>query len=277
MGGFATRFGLLRMSQVSSIDRTSQYRRSEPTETEAGGPQPLPPASPPRGAPPRQRRRLILAASLTTVGVVLLLGSIFAGWWTLTLTQGGGTTVTTSFLPGNQYYLTCSGTGCAATPGFTDYSSGALGAVGNLYGAVQVLLILSVLLGLVVVLVGWAGVLGYGVSRRRFLLGCFTLFLAFGLGLGAVIAVTAFQTSALQQDGGGIPTAAPSPLSSFWGSCSASNGASDGICQTGQGGASVTAIWGPALGWALAVAAVALLLLGFIELIRAGPMRRTSP
>ena len=282
MGGFAIKLGLLRISQVSSIDRTSQYRRSAPPDSESGGgpPSPVPSAPVPRGPPPRQKRRVTLAAVLVTMSLVLLLIAVFTGWWSFTVIQGGATTITTSFAPGSQYLRTCAssmpGPNCVGPSGLIGYGSGDLGAVGNLYQAVQVLVILSIVLGLFAAMVAWSGVLGLGIGRRRFLIGCFAFFLSFGLALGSVVAVAAFQPSALQQDGGGIPAAAPSPLSSFWGACSTSGTATQGVCQSGTG-SSFSAAWGPTLGWFCAAAASILLLIGFVELVRAGPLRRNVP
>jgi len=214
---------------------------------------------------------------LLVLAAALLGASTVTGWWSLAESTSGGPTVTTTFLPGSMYQLSCSVSGCSGyRTGSLSYASGSLGAVGNLYEAVQVLLVLGALLGFVAGAVGLAGSFRAGFSRRRLSLCAFAAVLALLLAIAAVVAVPALQVSALDQDGGGIPPTAPSPLSSFWGSCSSSTG-SDGICVSGSSGLTVSASWGPGIGWALAIAGALLLLFGLVALLRTRPVRRAVP
>jgi len=276
MTGFATRFGLLRISQVSSVDRSSSYRRSSPpAEGERGAPPPPTVPPPARGSyVARRRRRLLLAAGISILGATLLLLSAFTGWWSLSYSEGNGPTITTTFVPGSEYSVSCSVTGCAGVrSGTSSYGAGDFGAVGTLYGAAQLLLIAAAVLGLLVGVLGLIGLGGRGFPRPVFLFAGFAALLAVVLALGAVVGVTAFQPSALSQDGGGIPATAPSPLSSFWGSCSTNGLANDGICQSEGSGVLVSASWGPGLGWAFAWIGAIVLLFGFVTLLRTGPIR----
>jgi hypothetical protein len=216
---------------------------------------------------------LVGATVLLILGAVILFVAAFSEWWTLTETASGGPVRSESFLPGSQYLISCSGTNCANAVGSFSYASGNLGAVGGLYEAAQALLIVAGVLALLAAALALLGVLGRGYGRRRYLVACFSGLLAVGLSLGAFAAVTGFQTSALAQDAGGIPSVSPSPVSSFWGSCSASSGGSNGICQSTLSGATVSATWGPAAGWVLGVVGAVLLLIGFLLLVRTRPTR----
>ena len=275
----ALRAGLLRISQVSSIDRSGRPPASdlegvEVTDSKGRAPSPGPTTTRPH---PSGRRGLRWAALFVVVGFVIVVASLVSGWWALTVTTSGGPTVTTIFAPGSQYQVSCSVSGCGSLrSGSLSYTSGSLGAVGNLYEAVQVLLILSAVLSGLAVAVVLAGVFGRSIPPRRLLGIALATFLAFLLALVPVVAVAGFQTSALDQDGGGIPSAAPSPLSSFWGSCSASGG-SDGICFSGSTGTTVSANWGPSTGWALAIVGALILLLGFVALLRTRPVYERTP
>jgi len=275
MVAFSTRFGLLRSTQVSSVDRPSHYRRDLRTSGAGeGGAGPPEPDSPQRvPVPVRHRRGLVGASVFVLLGAAILLVAAFSGWWSLTTNTSGGPVRSETFSPGGNYAVSCSGSGCGTTTGTFAYASEGLGAVGELYGAAQVLLLIAGALAVLTALLGFLGAFRYGFPRRRFLLCCFALLVAFGLALAALVAVSAFQTAALAQDGGGIPSAAPSPVTSFWGSCSANAGGSNGMCQSPLSGAAVTDSWGPTIGWALALVGLLFLLVGLWALFRTRPTR----
>lgn len=198
--------------------------------------------------------RLALTFTLI-IGFILAAVSLGTAWWAYTSSTGGASE-SVQFGPGSTYSVTCSGSGCGAfTAGSFSYSTFG-GSVGSLYGSLQALLILAVVLAGIATLFGLMALAGRG-GRIFGVLG-FLL----GIASGAVLIVLGIWVQSAQPGsfGSGVTfpgthSGGPSPSSSFWG--------------TASSGGSV-ATWGAGAGWYCAViggvlvlaVAVALLFIG---------------
>jgi hypothetical protein len=190
--------------------------------------------------------------------VVLLLGFILAAislgtaWWAYA-SSNGSSSESVQFVPGSTYSVTCSGSGCGGfASGSFSYSTFG-GSVGSLYGALEGLLILAVVLAGLATLFGLVALAG----RRGRLFGLLAFFL--GLGSGAILLLLGIWIDSSQPGSfgsnvtfPGTHAGGPSPSSSFWGTASA--------------GGSV-ASWGAGAGWYCAVIAGVLLLAVAVALL----------
>jgi hypothetical protein len=226
-----------------------------------------PPAAPP--APPRRRRprwlasggfpRLVLTLVLI-VGFILAAISLGTAWWAYS-SSTGGSSESVQFGPGSTYSVTCSGSGCGnfASGSFSYSSFG--GSIGSLYGTLEALLILAVVLAGIATLFGLVALAGRG-GRMFGLLG-FLL----GLASGAVLILLGVWIESSQPGSFGSGVAFPgtrvggaSPSTSFWGAAS-------------NGGA--VASWGAGAGWYCAVIGGVLVLAVAVALLFIG--RESTP
>jgi hypothetical protein len=195
--------------------------------------------------------RLVLTLVLV-VGFILAAVSLGTAWWTYT-SSSGSSSEAVQFGPGSTYSVTCSGSGCGGF-GSGSFSYSAFGgSLGTLYGTLEGVLILAVVLAGIVTLFGLLALVGRG-NRTFGLLG-FLLGLASG---GALLALGLWIESAQPGAFGssetfpGTHAGGASPSSSFWG--------------TGSGGGSV-ATWGAGAGWYCAVIGGVLVLVVAIALL----------
>jgi len=238
----------------------------------------VPPPPPVRTPPRRFRRRpSSLPALVLVLGLALVIGSCLGGWWTMTVSEPNQEgTLGITFLLGSQYGVTCSGgSACSEEPtGSLSYSDHSLGPVGDLYAGALTLMVAALVAAVLTAMVALAGALGYWTTRMQFLLALLLGLLTIGLLLGATLSVAGLQPSALGQAGGGFaPNSAPSPATSFWGSCSG-GGSSQGACSSSGG--TVTASWGPGVGWYLGVLGALVFVFGLILHLRARPVRGSA-
>ncbi len=225
--------------------------------------------------PRRFRRRPPAWPSLfLLVGVALVVGSLVSGWWMLSVQEpNSGGTVVYSFQLGAQYSASCTGgSDCGQVPtGNLAYDAHNLAAVGNLYEGALALTLGALVAGIGAAVLGLGSTLGYWSRRSLFLLTTLLIVVTFGLLLGATVSIAALQPAAIAQQNGGIASAgSPSPASSFWGSCSG-NGLASGICSTASG--SITASWGAASGWYLALVAAFVVLVALVLHLYLRPVR----
>jgi hypothetical protein len=227
----------------------------------AGVPPPPPPPPPPQipapapapASAPSSDGRLLrfllhpnpraLLALLLLVASILEIVAISTAWWSYS-SSGGGTSHSLSFLPGGNYNVTCSGSGCDGfSAGSFPYSN--FGApMGTLYGVVLGLMGVCVALTLLATAIAVLALLGRrtGWWQRS---GSFVLvFVSALMALIAVVAAVtaqpgAFATSSMFD---GLGSGGESPLTSFWGS-----------------NPSGTATWGAGAGWYVALATIILL------------------
>ena len=215
----------------------------------AGDTLPAPAAAPANAARERTPRRLrfkpnlrlILPALLVLVFVFTLL-SLGTAWWSYSTSAGGGN-LSINFLPGSNYYLTCSGSCSGFSAGAFPYSVVG-GSVGSIYGGVLGVLVAAGILAGLVALFGVLTALGRELGRWQ----SFLTFL-FG-GVVALLLLATVAWTATGQPGAfppgfhfmGSTGSGASVESSFWGS-------------SPGGGAS----WGAGPGWYLALAGAVLL------------------
>jgi hypothetical protein len=189
------------------------------------------------------------------VGFILAAISLGTAWWAYASTTGGASE-SVQFVPGSTYSVTCSGSGCGnfASGSFSYASFG--GSVGSLYGALEALLILAVVLAGIATLFGLIALAGRG--------GRMFGFLGFLLGVvsGVVLILLAVWIEASQPGSFGSGVAFPgtraggaSPFTSFWGTAS-------------NGGA--VASWGAGAGWYCAVLGGVLVLVVAVALLFVG-------
>jgi hypothetical protein len=207
-------------------------------------------------------RRSIAGGTLLIVGIVLLLVSLLVGWYAITATGSGSSDGSSYAVDGTSTYtpftyvetLTCAGSSyCFSNTTTTGaWAQGGNGNVGTLYDAVSAFVIGGVILGLAA-----AGLALASGGRRSGLAGVLAV-IAILLAVLAPVVLLAAQPSVLNGGSGNQPGGS-SPRSSFFGSCSGT-----GCGASLPSGSTLSASWGPALGWYLCLAAVAPLLVGFL-------------
>ena len=206
-----------------------------------------------------------LRGGLLVAGFAILLVTLFVGWYSISASASdpyNGQTVTvngtvTQF-PFNHFSetLSCEGSNvCFASQTYTGTNSGSLAGLYDLAA------------GLVIggMIVGLAGIgVAFSTLRNRSRLAGSLALLAILLALLAPTVMFATQPYVLNSQGApigssGNSTNGPSPRTSFFGSCSGS-----GCGAAITAGETVSASWGPALGWYLSLAAALPLVLGFL-------------
>lgn len=206
------------------------------------------------------------------MGTGLLAVSLATPWWTYSVGFGNGGSNSFAFYPGADYSVACSGSGCGGLPsGSEAYGSHGLAAVGNLYGTVLGVTAAAIVCVILSIALAVVALVRRRRDRRPFVLAGVLAVAGFLLVVGAVAGVVASQPSALGQGAGGIPTAAPSPAASFWGSCQSGGSGSGGACAGSGSGPSESASWGAGLGWYLALAGAVTWLVGLVGLFRRPP------
>jgi hypothetical protein len=215
---------------------------------------------------PRARRRSsttkrsALGGTLLIVGVALLLVSLFVGWYVVTA-SGSGSSDGSSFTVGGTatYYplnyvetLTCSGSSeCFSNTTTTgSWSQGGTGNLAALYDTVSAFVIGGIILGLV------AAGLAFASGARRSGLVRTIAAIAILLAVLAPVLLLAAQPTVLN-GGSGTPSSGSSPRTSFFGSCSGT-----GCGESLQSGTTLSASWGPSIGWYLSLVAIVPLLAG---------------
>jgi hypothetical protein len=194
------------------------------------------------------------------VGFILAALSLGSAWWAYS-SSSGSSSEAVQFGPGSTYSVTCSGSGCGSfASGSFSYSTFG-GTLGTLYGTLEGLLILAVLLAGIATLFGLVALAGRGGRIFGF------LGFLFGLGAGALLLLLGIWIESGQPGAfgsnatfPGTHPGGPSPGSSFWGSAS--------------GGGSV-ATWGAGAGWYCAVIGGVLVLAVAIALLVIG--REATP
>ena len=236
---------------------------------------------------PRQPS-VFYAVILTVVGSALLLSTVILGWYSTSL--GGG-----SNLAGETYYPTTAQLWGSQAGGLysvaVSYSTIDLGSLAILYLAVAVLVVAGGLLGTISAYRMWQGT---NRTRRRFVSTLLVVTILFALAGPVMVAfaqpsivcsdsivvttpfVLAFANNTssaklpcgwdMATPNGGSSYSfewsfSPGPQSSFFGTNN----------ETGQAHS-----WGPGIGWYLAIAASALLVVGTVEYGRASRASRTS-
>lgn len=216
------------------------------------------PMRPPRPHGYKHQKRLI-ASILLLVGAVLLIVSVSTPFWSYTET-GGGITVTQQFFPGSEWKETCSGSGCPTGTVTCTYSSSgggcpALTNTGNLYGGVYGLIVGAIVLGFIAGILSLMGALAISFGRIQMLLVWLLVLVAFALAIAGPMWALGGQPGALTSDYSGSACTGTSPCNSFFGSSCPSGSPSGTSCN-----------WGAGIGWYMAIAGFALLLVGFFFL-----------
>jgi hypothetical protein len=219
-------------------------------------------------------RRTIVGNTLLLLGVALLVVALLSGWYTYSLTASepiSGTTYTftasVTLHPLDQIIetITCQG-GSACAPynsTFTgSYSQGGADGVGALYDLAA---------GLVVG--GMASAVGAVIlafrnnARRSRWVGTLAVLSAILVALAPTLLLATQPTVITSQGapytGPGSAPGGSSPRTSFFGTCS---GTDCGLSF--PSGVSDNGSWGPSLGWYLAVAALAPILIGWLAVQR---------
>lgn len=208
-----------------------------------------------------QRSRILRLCLI--VALALLLGSLAVGWYTISADDTGTSGTTQFTISGTAtYYLldkyvqiiTCSGSG-SCPPGSTTtgtYPGSSGNAIANLYGAVSGLVIGGVLIGAV------ALVMALFPRSRAAKWGKFMVVVALILSAVAPLVLLVAQPSAMSSAYASSAGGA-SPGTSFFGTCSGS--ACGGSSSSGT---TISAAWGPSVGWFLCLIAVVPLLVGFL-------------
>jgi hypothetical protein len=192
----------------------------------------------------------LTASTLILFASIMLAASMGVSWWGASV-SGGGHALVLGFMPGSSYFSENGSTTASQT-----YVSDGLVHVGQLYEAILGLGLLAMLAGFLAALLGFLGAFG-SLRSRKFLPVSLTITLvSFVATLITPILAALGQPSAFNADstsGFGSSSCGPSPnpCTSFWGSMS-------------QGGFTVS--WGADVGWYLAIAAVVLLLVAFLQL-----------
>lgn len=217
-------------------------------------------------------RRSIIGGTLLIVGMALLLVSLFVGWYVITASGSGSSDGNSYAVGGTATYspfsyvetLTCSGSSyCFSNTTSTGaWSQGGSGSIGTLYDAVAAFVIGGIILGLAA-----AGLALAGGGRRSGLVGVLAVIVIL-LAVLAPLVLLAAQPTVLNGSSGN-QSSGSSPRDSFFGSCSGS-----GCGQALASGTTLSASWGPSLGWYLSLGAVVPLLAGLF-LVR-GQRRGTA-
>ena len=248
----------------------------------AAPPAPIPPvaspAAPPpvtattAAVPPLRRIRLqpnlrLILPLLLVLAFVLAAISLGSAWWSYSSSNPSGSE-SVSFVPGADYYLTCTSSHCGGFQAGTQPYAAIGGSIGGVYGSLFGLLLAAVILsGLVALFAGLSAAgrtWGRWQAKATFLLGGGAILLL----LASLVWATAGQPGAFAPGFyfPGSGSAGASPANSFWGSSS-----------TGS------ASWGAGAGWYLALASL-ILLSGVIVVLpwinrrsRPAPARPISP
>jgi len=211
-------------------------------------------------------KRAIVGGTLLLVGVALLLVSLFVGWYGISASaadtvSGSSFTIsgTATYYPLNQLTetITCQGSSYCYLVNSTysgPYAQGSFNSLGTLYNLVADLVIGGVIIGLA------AASLAFTSGRKR-------SGWAGGLAIIAIILVVlaptllfAAQPAVLNSQGSS--SGGSSPRSSFFGSCAGS-----GCGSSFEPGETISASWGPSIGWYLGLAAIAPLLAGLFVVL----------
>lgn len=277
----------------------------------APSPPPAWPGSPPYGAPPptawgpypraweppppSYHKRQAWAAGLAIVALIIGIIAAFSPWYT-TSTQGaaggdGGEqlSVSANFVPGGSWSVTvscsdCEGESIPQTTLLCPYAGGgledcpALPSTGSLFGELETLLAVGVVLALVGISLALLAALGF-LRPRALFLGVVVLLLAGGaLWIGASVALALEEPAAFQSDMQSLgsestlfedcPSSSQGPGSSFVGSCS-----------NDVGDTSLSNQWGPSTGWYASLIGGGLLIVAGIVLLSTSKNRfvRTRP
>lgn len=198
---------------------------------------------------PRSGRRWILAI-LAIICVGLVGGTLVASWYTDSVTAGAGTS-TVNY----QLWNTCTVTGPTGTVTWVTpcYAPGNSG-VSNILTASQWLEVAALVMGLVAFGFALIALVGYSVSRHQPRVIFVMLMLSFVVAIAGPIWMAVQFPSALATSG----CTAPAPCSSFWGMGTTALMTPGSSTVTGPG------VWGPGIGWYVAIAASILFLLGAV-------------
>jgi ABC-type branched-subunit amino acid transport system permease subunit len=201
--------------------------------------------------------------------VLLLVLALFVGWYSLTYTQQDALVANywaETFFPGQAV------SGQVATLGgpfpghfsknVSDYAEQGLTRTGQLYEAVQLLVLSAIIVGAVG---GFLALAPRAPSMRRKGVATSLLLACAVLALVAPIALVDLQPSALRQDPTGFNVPWNSPGASFFGSCTY------GQCGRNFGS------WGPSWGWYLSVAAAALMVIAALVFLWTTRRGRRGP
>jgi hypothetical protein len=203
---------------------------------------------------------------IATAGAIVLLGISFAFPWygisTNASTSNFSYSANTQFYLGPNYNIqhTQTPAGGSPTGGAYTYSyAGHLNATGNLYALTAILVVLTIVLGLGgIVMALLSPTRGRFFSRMAIIL----LILAFLVSIATPLVLVASQPGAIANDTGAMyPSGAASPSNSFVGSCSGSQCQPPGAANPYS---SETISWGPSVGWALSMGAMALMLVALV-------------
>jgi hypothetical protein len=221
-----------------------------------------------RRAPgPNGGRRRRWGAGLVLLGAVLLIGSLFVGWWTLQVSGFGITETLVLGFPvpngGNGVSFECGGNlsqFVEKCPAPESYSNASLTHTGNLYSAIQYVVLGGIALGLVG---GFLALRPSTLDRRRKLM-MVLVSVALVVALVAPVSLTLVQPSAMNSDHpyGTIGGNGTSPTNTFWGT-----NTTDGIGY----------VWGASYGWFLALGAFVLTLVGLLLLRRTSKPPSSEP
>lgn len=230
-------------------------------------------SSAPAPAPPRRRSRFdIAAAVLLAAAVILLALSLAFPWWSESLVGPGSNPLTSTqdYSPISGVTGTCSprcspstgGPPLGPFQGTMTFSSAGLNDTAALYGGVLGLGVIGMAGAALALVTSLTTSLRARLRTSALLVAIVAS--ALGCGLLACLQPVAYRTdTAATFSEHGAWTVAPSPETSFWGSCSP--GPSNGICASGW-----SVSWGPGLGWfMIAAAALALMAVALLPLLRA--------
>lgn len=220
----------------------------------------------------------MIGGALAIVGGIVLLVAIALPWYAITASGseslgalGGSYSISTTEndLPGSSYTVTasCSGssTYCSAVSAISEtktYSSSNATNTGNLYGAIEGLLIGG---GILAILGAILAFVGTGTRSKLMTPALILVVLGLVLGFAAAGYLAADSVSAYKADSHGLPSNGTGPFASFSGSCSeGTSGCFGGFGGGGNG----TATWGPTTGWYLAWVGGVILLISVVLIWR---------
>jgi len=234
----------------------------------SAGSTPGPTRVPPRGGLGSDTAKAVLFG----VAIALLALSLVFPWWSESAANpmSASETSTQEYSPITGVTGTCS-PGCTPAEegplpgpfqGIKTFSSLGLNETGALYEGVLGLTIIGMASAALALVAPFAAPLRARLRSFAPLAAIVASALASGL-LAALQPVAYRMDNAATFEDHGAWTAAPSPQTSFWGSCSP--GPSNGICTSGWSDS-----WGPGLGWYLVVgAALVLMAIALLPVLRA--------